>query len=151
MATKGKFRYRLPMDFTFGIMENGVEAENEHDYTVLVIGVTGAGKSSLCIFFFQEKVFNVGSGMFSITEKIIAHAHSLHNKSILFIDTPDTNESEEHMACRVGKSLIYAKNEINAIVICINGAKRFDSAATSLMHELELLGAFWPYAIVVVY
>ena len=137
---------------TFRALATCSKLQDCYDYKLLIIGITGAGKSSLCNFFFQEEIFDTDTGIISVTEKSTAHSHSLKGKSTLFIDTPgfsdDYETNEEHMN-EMAEALLYAQNGVSAIVICINGGSRFDTASASLIRELEVLGAFWSHAMVV--
>jgi len=52
--------------------------DGDMEYTVMMLGVSGAGKSALCNFFFQEDLFKSDDGQISITEKAISHSHTMH-------------------------------------------------------------------------
>jgi len=54
----------------------------------MVIEVTGAGKSSLCIFFFREEIFDAMGGQISVSAESISHYHTVCGFRIKFIDTP---------------------------------------------------------------
>ena len=117
-----------------------------------MIGVTGAGKSTLCNFFFQEAYFKTGSGRISVTEVPTAHCHTINGTEFYFIDTPgfcDEYESNEDRMMDIATTLFHAKDGVHAIVICINGRERHTTADKDLLEELNALGTFWPHAFVI--
>ena len=73
--------------------------EGDCDYTLLVTGVTGSGKSSLCNFLScSNTAFEAGCGFGSITEKSAAAIITMQGKRVKLIDTPgfcDDYETEE--------------------------------------------------------
>jgi len=123
----------------------------DHNYAIMVIGVTGSGKSTACNFFCGQNVFNTKGGAVSVTTKSEAHSCYILNKKVLLIDTPgfsDAYESEEQRMTDLGKALYYAQEGVHAIVICFNGTARFDIATESVVNALDQLGTFWPHAFI---
>ena len=123
----------------------------DHNYAIMVIGVTGSGKSTACNFFCGQNVFNTKGGAVSVTTKSEAHSCYILDKKVLLIDTPgfsDAYESDEQRMTDLGKALYYAQEGVHAIVICFNGTARFDIATESVVNALEQLGTFWPHAFI---
>ena len=123
----------------------------DNDYSVMVIGVSGSGKSTACNYFLNKKVFNAKGGAVSVTAKSDAHSGIVLGKKVMFIDTPgfsDAYESEEQRMADLGKALYFAQAGVHAIVICFNGTARFDLATEGLVNALEQLGTFWPHAFI---
>ena len=134
---------------SLSITDNLVPTDN--DYSIMIIGVTGSGKSTACNFFFNKEVFNTRGGAVSVTIKSDAHSGIVHGKKVLFIDTPgfsDAYESEELRMADLGRALYYAQYGVHAIVICFNGTARFDTATEGVVNALDQLGTFWPHAFV---
>jgi len=121
-------------------------------YKVMVIGVTGAGKSCLCNFFFRKKKFLEDHGQISVTVQSASHYQTICGATIKFIDTPgfcdDLDDNRKRVA-ELGEALLHAQGGVHAIVICVNGGQRFSSADGSLFEELKILGTFWPHAFIV--
>ncbi|XP_065897163.1 uncharacterized protein [Dysidea avara] len=123
----------------------------DHNYAIMVIGVTGSGKSTACNFFCGQNVFNTKGGAVSVTTKSEAHSCYVLDKKVLLIDTPgfsDAYESEEQRMTDLGKALYYAQEGVHAIVICFNGTARFDLSTESVVNALDQLGTFWPHAFI---
>ena len=136
--------------FSLGSMDNWSVA-TDTDYSVMVIGVTGSGKSTACNFFLNKKVFNTKGGAVSVTIKSDAHSGIVLDKKMLFIDTPgfsDAYESEEQRMADLGRALYFAQAGVHAIAICFNGTARFDTATEDVVNVLDQLGTFWPHAFV---
>ena len=133
----------------------------EYDYGVLVLGVTGVGKSTMCNFFFNvnedENVFGAVEGMVPGTAKCNARCHPINGKNIMFIDSPgfaDARKDSHEQMQEMGKALLLARNGVHAIVVCLNGAGRFTEADKSFVDELKQLetGEFqsiWAYTFLV--
>ena len=133
----------------------------EYDYGVLVLGVTGVGKSTMCNFFFNvnedENVFGAAEGIVPGTTQCNAHCHPINGKNIMFIDSPgfaDARRDGHEQMQEMGKALLLARNGVHAIVICLNGAGRFTEAEKSFVDELKQLetGEFqsiWAYTFLV--
>ena len=136
----------------FSLGQCGVEdMATDNDYSIMVIGVTGSGKSTACNFFLNKKVFNTKGGAVSVTIKSDAHSGMVLGKKIMFIDTPgfsDAYESEEQRMADLGRALYYAQAGVHAIAICFNGTARFDLATEGVVNALDQLGTFWPHAFV---
>ena len=133
----------------------------EYDYSVLVLGVTGVGKSTMCNFFFNfsedDNVFGAVEGMVPGTPQCYADCHSIGGQNIMFIDSPgfaDARPDNHKQMQEMGKALLLARNGVNAIVVCLNGAGRFTDADKSFLKELEQLEAngsnsVWDYTFLV--
>ena len=130
---------------------SSIEDVSNVDYSLLVVGVTGSGKSSACNFFIGNDVFNTAAGAIAITAKSDAHAQSILGKKVLFIDTPgfgDEFASDEVRMAELGRAILFAREGVNAVVLCMDGSRRFDSSIAQLLKEFEVLGAFWPYTFI---
>ena len=128
-----------------------IPVPTDNDYSIMVIGVTGSGKSTACNFFLNQKVFNTKGGAVSVTAKSDAHSGTVLGKKVLFVDTPgfsDAYESEEQRMADLGRALYFAQAGVHAIVICFNGTARFDLATEGVVTALDQLGTFWPHAFV---
>ncbi|XP_036072515.1 protein mono-ADP-ribosyltransferase PARP14-like [Oryzias melastigma] len=82
--------------FTFQLKRFLADAKPER--RIVVLGKTGAGKSSLANNIFEEKLFEVNHTADSGTSK--CKAKSLNQRRIIFVNTPgffDTGSSEEEM------------------------------------------------------
>ena len=132
-------------------MDDNRPMATDNDYSIMVIGVTGSGKSTACNFFLNQKVFNTKGGAVSVTTKSDAHSGTVLGKRVLFVDTPgfsDAYESEEQRMTDLGRALYFAQAGVHAIVICFNGTARFDLATEGVVNALDQLGTFWPHAFV---
>ena len=145
---------QLSSDLTsLGITLNpsSIEDVSNVDYSILVVGVTGSGKSSACNFFIGSDVFNTAGGAIAVTAKSDAHVQNILGRQVLFIDTPgfgDEFASDEVRMAELGRAILFAREGVNAIVLCIDGSRRFDSSIAQLLKEFEVLGAFWPYTFI---
>jgi len=128
-----------------------IEDMSNVDYSLLVVGVTGSGKSSACNFFIGENVFETEGGAIAVTAKSDAHIQTISGKRVLFIDTPgfgDEFASDEVRMAELGRAILFAKDGVNAIILCLDGSRRFDTSVANLLKEFEVLGAFWPYTFI---
>lgn len=146
---------QLGSDLTsLGITLNpsSIEDVSNVDHSLLVVGITGSGKSSACNFFIGQDVFDTAGGAIAVTAKSDAHTGYISGKQVLFIDTPgfgDEFTSDEVRMAELGRAILFAREGVDAIVLCIDGSRRFDSSIAQLLKEFEVLGAFWPYTFIV--
>ncbi|XP_038552475.1 GTPase IMAP family member 7-like [Micropterus salmoides] len=71
---------------------------------IVILGKTGAGKSSLANTIFGEKKFKIDDSLNSGTSECKAETKSINGRSITLIDTPgffDTDKSEEELNCEI--------------------------------------------------
>ena len=121
------------------------------------MGATGVGKSTMCNFFFGINTFHTAGGMIRVTPTCNSQCHSFNGKNIMFIDSPgfsDTITDNKKRMQEMSKALIMARNGVHAIVVCLNGAGRFDIADEGFMKELKKLEidepkSIWAYIFVV--
>ena len=141
----------LSSDLSSLNISDGRFMATDNDYSIMVIGVTGSGKSTVCNFFLNQKVFITKGGAVSVTAKSDAHSGTVLGKRVLFVDTPgfsDTYESEEQRMRDLGRALYFTQAGVHAIVICFNGTARFDLATEGVVNALDQLGTFWPHAFI---
>lgn len=121
------------------------------DYRIMILGVTGAGKSLACNFYLGTKIFKSKGGMVSVTTKSQSHCGDLFGSKVMFIDTPgfsDAYDSNETRLKDIAKALFYAQDGVNAVGICLDGSKRYDSSADETVKQLSMLENFWDFTFV---
>ena len=123
--------------------------EGECDYTLLVTGVTGSGKSSLCNFLScSSTAFETGCGFASTTTKSAAAIINMQGKRVKLIDTPgfcdDYATEEEHME-EFSEAVVLASKGVNAIGLVINAKERYTSNEKSTIDQMSQFQELWPY------
>jgi len=154
---EGNYRqqyYRQPQ--RIGLSNHSRAAEENADsakYTVIIVGVAGCGKSTFYNYLMQEEVFKSNSGATCVTSKSDGHICNILGTKVLFVDTPGFSgeyNSNEQFITDLSSAFLLARNGASAIILCFNGANRFDSAVGDTIRELRLLGDnWWSYAFVV--
>ena len=130
-----------------------LDLEGECDYTLLVTGVTGNGKSSLCNFLScSNSAFETATGFASITEKSGFAIITMQGKRVKLIDTPgfcdDYETEEEHME-EFGEAVVLASKGVNAIGLVINAKARYTSNDTDTIEQLSQYQELWPYMFII--
>lgn len=129
--------------------------DNDHyDASLLITGVTGSGKSSLCGFLCCNRdAFKSQGGFASITSKSSAAAVTLRDKRIRLIDTPgfcDDYETEEEHMDEVGEALFLARKGVNAVGLAISAGTRYTKNNTAVINEIsEISNNLWPFTFIV--
>ena len=136
----------------FNIYTN-LSSEGECDYTLLVTGVTGSGKSALCNFLScSNTAFEASSGFASVTDKSAAAIITMQGKRVKLIDTPgfcDENETEEEHMEEFGQAVVLASKGVNGIGLVINAQERYTSNEKSTIDQLSEYQELWPYMFII--
>ena len=120
--------------------------------SVVLTGITGAGKSSACNFLIGEAIFEVDDGMMAVTSRSGSHTTVLNSRKVKIIDTPGFCEDDiggEVNFNELGKAIILAKDGIHAFALVINVSHRFTSSQVTLVKEMELFDDLWPYMFII--
>lgn len=132
--------------------ENITHAPQER-MDLLILGVTGSGKSSFCNFLVNEDVCKDYFGFDSCTQVASKHTTTFEGKELSIIDTAGFCDSEREddtiydELCKVG-SLV--DNGVDAIILMINLSERFSENQRNVMKQIEYLGGdIWNYTIIV--
>ena len=133
---------------------NFVFIEGNCDYTLLVTGVTGSGKSSLCNFLSCSKTaFETANGFASITEKSAAAIITMQGKRVKLIDTPgfcdDYETEEEHMEELISDAVVLASKGVNAIGLVINAMERYTTNERSTIEQISQYQELWSYMFII--
>jgi len=121
-------------------------------YSVLVTGITGSGKSSLCNFFCHSKTaFLSNSGFASVTSKAGAAIATINGQKVKLIDTPgfcdDYATEQEHMM-EIGEAIYLARDGVNAICLAINADARYTRSESNTIKDLLELKSIWPFTFI---
>jgi len=121
-------------------------------YSVLVTGITGSGKSSLCNFFCHSKTaFLSNSGFASVTSKAGAAIATINGQRVKLIDTPgfcDDYETEQEHMMEIGEAIYLARDGVNAICLAINADARCTKSESNTIKDLLELKAIWPFTFI---
>ncbi|XP_017293341.1 GTPase IMAP family member 7-like [Kryptolebias marmoratus] len=105
---------------------------------IVLLGKTGAGKSSLANTIFGEKMFNVCPGFGSGTSVCEAKTKLVRGRKIKLIDTPgffDTNRSEEELKPEIAKCITECSPGPHAFLIVFK-VERFTTQEEDIIHKI---------------
>jgi len=130
-----------------------LDLESSYDYTLMVTGVTGNGKSALCNFLScSNTAFETGCGFASITDKSAAAIITMQGIRLKLIDTPgfcdDYSDEEEHMR-EFGEALVLASEGVNAIALVISAKSRYTTNEKTTIDKLAQFQELWPFMFII--
>ncbi|KAL3046215.1 hypothetical protein OYC64_004261 [Pagothenia borchgrevinki] len=99
---------------------------DESDRTIVILGKTGVGKSSVANTIFGEEVFNINDTANSETSTCQAEARFVNGRSITLIDTPgffDTNTPAEGLKSEIIRCIIECALGPHAFLILLKVEK----------------------------
>ncbi|XP_065897538.1 uncharacterized protein [Dysidea avara] len=142
-------------DRYFGAIRGTVthNQSEDYDYSLLITGITGSGKSSLCGFICCDKEAYVSKpGFASETANSAAAIVTLQDKKIKLIDTPgfcdDFETDEQHMA-QVGEGIFSARKGVNAVGLAINAGSRYTKNDTTVIKEISEIKNLWTFTFII--
>uniref|UniRef100_A0A8C4DXS0 AIG1-type G domain-containing protein n=1 Tax=Dicentrarchus labrax TaxID=13489 RepID=A0A8C4DXS0_DICLA len=124
----------------YSIIDGQFSLSVSNTWRIVIIGKTGAGKSSLGNTIFGKKCFNSGHTFNSETTECKAETRSVNGRSITLIDTPgffDTDRSEEELKREIVRCIIECAPGPHAFLIVLK-VERFtehEQAVIKKIHE----------------
>ncbi|XP_059211562.1 GTPase IMAP family member 7-like [Centropristis striata] len=107
--------------------------------TIVLLGKTGVGKSSLANTIFGEKLFKIGNTGNSETSECQAKTKSVNGRSITLIDTPgffDTDRPEEEMKAEIVRCITECSPGPHAFVIVLK-VERFTEQEQAVITRIK--------------
>uniref|UniRef100_A0A3B4WSW7 Uncharacterized LOC111661703 n=1 Tax=Seriola lalandi dorsalis TaxID=1841481 RepID=A0A3B4WSW7_SERLL len=111
----------------------------ESDMRIVLLGKTGAGKSSLCNTIFGEDVFKINHTAKSETIKCQSETKSVNGRRITLIDTPgffDTNRSEEELKSEVASCITECAPGLHAFLILLK-VEKFSEQENQVIDKIK--------------
>lgn len=119
---------------------------------VLIVGISGHGKSTLSNFILQEDVFQSGFGFIPVSKKAEKQTKTIQGINFSIIDTVGFSDGpglQEHHLSQISDALEIFSGGINAILFVIKSTERFTINASSILTDLQELSDIWDHCFVV--
>lgn len=130
-------------------------ARDNGSRTVLFMGSTGSGRSTLGNFIVGKDVFKVPkrAQLISQQQDSISATCFHHGREVQVIDTPGfcnrRLKKRDDLVHVIGQALLLTRDGAHAICICVNLSCRFSDTDLLALQQIEQLGNMWRYAMVV--
>jgi len=125
-----------------------MEAKN---INVLIIGVTGHGKSTLGNFMLQQQVFESGGGMIAVTSEAKKETRTIQGVDLTIIDTvgfsDDLGPLENHLE-QICHALDVCDGGIDAVIFAIKSTERFTTSISTVLTEMYQISDLWDHCFV---
>ncbi|XP_065888142.1 uncharacterized protein [Dysidea avara] len=123
----------------------------ESNINILIIGVTGNGKSTLGNFILQQQVFQSGLGMIAVTSEAKKETRKIQGVDLTIIDTvgfsDDLGPLENHLD-QICHALDVCKGGIDAVIFAIKSTERFTTSISTVLTEMYQISDLWDHCFV---
>ncbi|XP_059211553.1 GTPase IMAP family member 7-like [Centropristis striata] len=110
-----------------------------HTKRIVILGKTGAGKSSLANTIFGEKLFMIGDTAISETRECQAETKSVNGRSITLVDTPgffDTDRPEEELKADIVRCITECSPGPHAVLIVLK-VERYTEQEEAVINKIK--------------
>ena len=126
--------------------------KSENDVVnMLIVGISGHGKSALSNFILQEEMFQSGIGFIPVSKKAEKRAKIIQGVNITIIDTVGFSGGpglQEHHLNQISDALEVFSDGINAIVFVIKSTERFTINISTILTDLQEMSDIWDHCFV---
>ena len=114
-------------------------------FGILVVGLTGSGKSTLINSLLGREVAEVGHGLRSVTDSVMTYDGVIESVPVRLYDTPAVDHTSlESETCLSMIKEVIEKREIHAIVFCLQMTTfRFTRSFFQAMKSYASIGLNW--------
>ena len=129
-----------------------VDKRENNFVNMLIVGISGHGKSALSNFILQEEVFQSGIGFIPVSKKAEKQAKIIQGVTFTIIDTVGFSDGpglQEHHLNQISDALEVFSNGINAIVFVIKSTERFTINISTILTDLQEMSDIWDHCFVV--
>ena len=120
------------------------------DYSVIITGATGSGKSQASNFFMEEEVFTSKWSLKPVTNTSVSCTRYVGGKCLKVVDTPGFLDpfslSNTTQFRGLAEAIIDMPNGINAVGLVINIQSRITKADANLLEKLLTMKEMIPYS-----
>lgn len=119
---------------------------------MLIVGISGHGKSALSNFILQEDVFQSGFGFIPVSKKAEKRTKKIQGVQFNIIDTVGFSDGpglQEHHLNQISDGLVSFCGGINAIVFVIKSTERFTINISTILTDLQEMSDVWDHCFVV--
>ena len=119
---------------------------------MLIVGISGHGKSALSNFILQEEMFQSGLGFIPVSKKAEKQTKIIQGINFTIINTVGFSDGpglQEHHLNQISNALEVFSNGINAIVFVIKSTERFTINISTILTDLQEMSDIWDHCFVV--
>ena len=119
---------------------------------ILIIGITGHGKSALSNFILQEDVFQSSLGFLPVSKEAEKRAKLIQGVDFNIIDTVGFSDGptlQEHHLDQIANALGNFSGGINAVIFVIKSTERFTVNISTILTGLQEMSDIWDHCFVV--
>ena len=129
-----------------------MDLKEKDDFNLLIVGISGHGKSAFSNFILQEDVFQSGFGFIAVSKKAEKQTKIIQGVNFSIIDTVGFSDGpglQEHHLSQISDALEIFCGGINAILFVIKSTERFTINVSSILTELQEMSDIWDHCFVV--
>ena len=119
---------------------------------MLIVGISGHGKSALSNFILQEDAFQSGFGFIPVSKKAEKKTKVIQGVKFSIIDTVGFSDGpglQEHHLNQISDALVAFSSGINAILFVIKSTERFTINISTILTDLQEMSDIWDHCFIV--
>ena len=133
--------------------KNYIDYDLEYKYSLMVVGLIGAGKSTFCNFILGEKRFKETSGLTAGTGSVEQCVIPYKGGDVLVVDCPgfcDPKRTADEIIEEICKIATLCRGGMDAIGIVMDPTSRFTETQKCAYDQMEYFGVeFWKHAFII--
>ena len=129
-----------------------VNVKENNTINMLIVGISGHGKSALSNFILQENAFQSGVGFIPMSKKAEKRTKIIQGINFSIMDTVGFSDGpglQEHHLTQISNALEFFSDGINAIVFAIKSTERFTINISAILTDLQEMSDIWDHCFVV--